>query len=547
MDFWQTVLETWQQVKILFANPYFQMGAFVVAATFHGYAGAFLAIRMLFRPRKPFKLLGITLFPQGMIPRHRDRLATAIGKAVGEELVSQETIMEELLGKDFLRRKIRGVIDSYTEEIVSQNYPSLIETLPTNLRAPVLEAITSLQFRVAEHIEDVLKSEESLTTIRGFVERRVDEVLSRRVSSVIDDETFEKIVGFLEGRVRSALNSSELEEKVRTFIARRIDDLANTPTPLGEMFTPDAVSLLKEKAGEQIAPMAHHLTEIAAAERTRNQIASLIKLEVHNYYEALPFFKKIFVSRDNLLGEVDDLVNESLPRRIEETLKGDFFAEEARNFIDTSIDNALARPLPDVIGQINPDQLDRLKEQITKAALGLLRGDEMMRQISAYVTDTLGQFRPHSIDSIMRALHPESEAKLKSMLSNGLLSVVTREDTSTIINGMLASQIENLLSAPIGRLSDNISDERLRAATDGFADTLIGAIKEKLPDAIREFDVGSVVREKIMNYPAEKLEALVLSVAKEHLRTIELFGALFGFIIGVLQAIQFYFAYSFAK
>jgi uncharacterized membrane protein YheB (UPF0754 family) len=306
------------------------------------------------------------------------------------------------------------------------------------------------------------------------------------------------------------------------------------------MFTPDAITLLKEKAAEQISPMAHHLTEIAAAERTRNQIGALIKTEVHNYYEALPFFKKIFVSRDNLLGEVDDLVNESLPRRIEETLKGDFFANEARNFIDSSIDGALSRPLPDLMGKINPDQLERLKEQITKALISLLRGDEMTRQITTYVSDTLAQFRPHSIDSIMRTLHPESEAKLKSMLSNGLLNIIAREDTSKVINAMLAKQIDDLLSAPIGRLSDNISEDKLKAASEGFADAIIGAIREKLPEAIKEFDVGGVVKQKIMTYPAEKLEALVLSVAKEHLRTIELFGALFGFFIGLLQAIQFY-------
>src|SRR3982750_4433023 len=132
-------------MDLLSNNIWAQMALLVVFATAHGYAGAWLAVRMLFRPRLPFKIAGITLFPQGMIPRHRDRLAQAIGKAVGEELVSQETIMEELLGKDFLRRKIHGVIDSYTQEIVSQNYPSLIETLPTNLRAPVLDAITALQ------------------------------------------------------------------------------------------------------------------------------------------------------------------------------------------------------------------------------------------------------------------------------------------------------------------------------------------------------------------------------------------------------------------
>jgi len=528
-------------VTPLFKNIWVQIGVLIIFATAHGYVGAWLAVRMLFRPREPFKILGITLFPQGMIPRHRDRLANAIGKAVGEELVSQETIMEELLGKDFLRRKIRGVIDSYTQDITSQTYPSLIETLPTNLRAPVLEAITSLQFRVAEHIENVLKSEDSLATISGFVERRVDEVLSRRVSSVVNDERFEDIVTFLEGRIRSAVQSPALEQKVRGFISSRLDDLANTPTPLGELFTPDAVSLLKEKAGEQIAPMAVHLTEIAAAERTRNQIGSLIKREVHNYYEALPFFKKMFVSRENLLGEVDDLVNESLPRRIEETLKGDFFAEEARSFIDSSIDNALARPLPELIGKIHPDQLARLKEQITTSILSVIRGEEMMRQMSGYLTETLAKFRPHSIDSIMRALHPESEMKLKSMLSKGLLSIFAREDTSKVINSMLATQVENLLSAPIGRLSDNISEEKLIAASEGFADTIIAAIREKLPEVIKDFDVGGVVREKINAYPVEKLESLVLSVAKDHLRKIELFGAVLGLFLGIAQAGWFYY------
>lgn len=541
MDFLNDIINA---LSPFFKNLWVQIALLIIFATVHGYAGAWLAVRMLFRPRKPFKIFGITLFPQGMIPRHRERLANAIGKAVGEELVSQETIMEELLGKDFLRRKIRGVVESYTNELVSRDYPSLIEALPSNLRAPVLDAITSLQFKIAEHIEGVLKSEESLETIRGFVTRRVDEFLSKRVSEVIDDESFQKIVDFLDDRIESAVNSPALEEKVREFVSRRVDDLANAETPLGSLFTDDAVALLKEKANDQIAPMAHHLTEIAAAERTRNQIGALIKREVHEYYEALPFFKKIFVSRENLLGEVDDLVNESLPKRIEETLKGDFFAEEARNFINTSIDDAMARPLPDLVGTIVPDQLGRLKAQIVKSVLSLLRGEQMTSSISGYLGETLNKLRPHSIDAIMQTLHPESEEKLKNMLSKGLLNIISSDETSQIINSVLNKQIEKLLAAPIGRLSDSISEEKLKAASESLSDTIIDAIKEKLPDAIKEFDVGGVVREKINNYPVEKLESLVMSVAKEHLRTIELFGAFFGLVIGIVQALLSYWAFA---
>src|SRR5215212_1427383 len=319
MEFFHQISET---LSPYLKNIWVQITLLILFATVHGYAGAWLAVRMLFRPRKRIKFLGLTVFPQGMIPRHRERLANAIGKAVGEELVSTDTVVQQLTGNDFLKRKIQAVVDSYTSDILSREYPSFIDVLPKNVREPVLESVAMLQGKIAQHIESVLVSEESVDSIRGFVERRVDDVLSRRVSEVMDDEAFLKIVGFVEDRFRSAVTTKGFEENIRDFMGRRMDDLFHTQTPLGEMFTQDAIELLKDKANDQIDPVVHHLTELAAAQKTRNQIGALIKREVHDYYEALPFFKKIFVSRENLLREVDVLVNESLPRRIEETLRG---------------------------------------------------------------------------------------------------------------------------------------------------------------------------------------------------------------------------------
>lgn len=537
-------MEVLKNVGIFFSQNIYEVIALIAFATLHGYAGAWLAVRMLFRPRQPVKLLGLTVFPQGMIPRHRDRLANAIGKAVGEELVSKETVLEELFEKDFLRRKIQDLINSYAQEILSKDYPTIIEALPSGVREPFLDGIFSLQLKVADHVTKVLNSEETIQSIRSFVERRVDEFLSRRVSETIDEETFNKILDFLEKRARSILKQKVLEQKIREFISNRLNDLNGMQTPLGELFTEDAVNLLKERATEQINPIVHQLAEIATAERTRDQIGALIKREVHDFYENLAFFKKIFVSRDNLLKEVDDLVNESLPKRIEETLRGDFFAAEARNFINNAIDNALARPLPEIIGTVAPEKLETLKLQISKSILSVLQGEEVSNSLSAYLTDTLHKIRPHSLDAILQTVHPEAEEKLKNMLASGLVNILTREETSKIINAVLTKQIERLLATPIGKLSDHISEEQIISAGNNLTETIITAAKTKLPEVIQEFDIGNVVREKINNYPVEKLENLVLSVAKEHLRKIELFGALFGFIIGVVQVFLSYWAFS---
>src|SRR5438045_9531318 len=70
--------------------------AIIVIATVHGYGAAWLAIWMLFHPYRSLKLFGITIWPQGMIPRHRARLAQSIGNAAGNELVAQQPVLDAI-------------------------------------------------------------------------------------------------------------------------------------------------------------------------------------------------------------------------------------------------------------------------------------------------------------------------------------------------------------------------------------------------------------------------------------------------------------------
>ncbi|HSK30548.1 MAG TPA: DUF445 family protein, partial [Candidatus Limnocylindria bacterium] len=77
--------------------------AIIVIATIHGYGAAWLAIWMLFHPYQSVKLFGFTIWPQGMIPRHREKLAQSIGNAVGNELVSQQTVFDALFETSFFQ------------------------------------------------------------------------------------------------------------------------------------------------------------------------------------------------------------------------------------------------------------------------------------------------------------------------------------------------------------------------------------------------------------------------------------------------------------
>jgi hypothetical protein len=143
----------------------------------------------------------------------------------------------------------------------------------------------------------------------------------------------------------------------------------------------------------------------------------------------------------------------------------------------------------------------------------------------------------------MEQLDSRSIEQAKKFLPRSLLGLLSRDQTARTINAILSAQIERLLIAPIGRLGDHVSPTALQPASAALVERITQAARERLPVAIAEFDAGGLGRRKVSDYPIEKLEELVLSVAQHHLKTIELFGAIIGFFIGVGQAIYFWFTY----
>ena len=516
----------------------------IVVATIHGFGAAWLAIWMLFHPYNSVKLFGLTIWPQGMIPRHREKLAQSIGNAVGNELVSQQTVFDALFETSFFQRKVEDFVGTYTQELLGRVYPSFIDAVPSQARAPILDTISALQYRLAEYITEMLKSDETAEAIERFVDKQVNELAERRLGDVVSAESVDHARDFVEQRLQRLMGTEEFEQKIRDFVSGRLDDLAHSNATLAETFTAETVAFIKERIDQQVPPIVHHLADIATSQGTRKQIGALIKLEVDQYYEQLSLFKKIFISRERIHREVDDLVNKTMPRRVEEYLRGPAFEQEAETFLDATIDNVMARPLNELIGQIDPAKFDELKDQIANRVVELLRSEVLFDSVSVHFSDAIDKLFPQTIGSVMQQVDSQSIDHAKRFLTRGLLNLLAHEQTARTINAILSSQVERLLIAPIGRLGDHVSANAMQRASSALVERITEAARERLPVAIAEFDVGGLVRKKVSDYPIEKLEELVLSVAQHHLKTIELFGAIIGFFIGVGQAVYFWFTYE---
>jgi uncharacterized membrane protein YheB (UPF0754 family) len=61
----------------------------IVVGAVIGYVTNWLAIKMLFRPRRAYRLFGWRLpFTPGLIPKERERIAVALGSSVAGDLLN---------------------------------------------------------------------------------------------------------------------------------------------------------------------------------------------------------------------------------------------------------------------------------------------------------------------------------------------------------------------------------------------------------------------------------------------------------------------------
>ena len=93
-------------------------------ATFTGWVTTWIAIKMLFHPRRPMKILGITV--QGIFPKNQQRIAEKLGQVVSKELLSFGEIEQKVTSTENLQKlmpEVEAHIDHFLRNKLKEVFP----------------------------------------------------------------------------------------------------------------------------------------------------------------------------------------------------------------------------------------------------------------------------------------------------------------------------------------------------------------------------------------------------------------------------------------
>lgn len=158
-----------------------------------GWATNKIAIKMLFRPINPHKILGITF--HGIFPRRKDQIAASLSNIIETELLSKDVIMDQLFETeklDILKNKLKVVL---VDKLVGAIPPMAAMFLGGDVKGFVGKYID-------QHSDEIFEQLINEFRTIGLENLDIYELVKTRLDA-LDFEEFEKImVGLMSKELR---------------------------------------------------------------------------------------------------------------------------------------------------------------------------------------------------------------------------------------------------------------------------------------------------------------------------------------------------------
>ncbi len=182
-------------------------------SAFIGWFTNWIAIKMLFHPKEPKRILGIQF--HGIFPKRQAQFAEKLGKLVSNELLSFDDIAEKITNQsniDKIMPEIEKHIDAFLKNKLSDTFPLLSMFISdktiNQLKSSLMDELQALFPQIMRNYMGNLRQELDLEKI---VTKKVQEFSSDKLESILNDimqkefrfvEIIGGVLGFIIGIVQ---------------------------------------------------------------------------------------------------------------------------------------------------------------------------------------------------------------------------------------------------------------------------------------------------------------------------------------------------------
>jgi uncharacterized membrane protein YheB (UPF0754 family) len=526
--------------------PYIKYAAPPVVGAIIGYVTNKVAIKMLFRPLRAWRLGGIRIpMTPGVVPSKRLELAQNMGEVVGDHLLTSKEISKGL-SQDVFQDKLLSLIEERIKEVLEKNLDTLPSLVPDKFRVYFDLARKTTIYQIKESIRSFIHSERFAAIVASAVERRIEDFLNNDMETILSSSKRETFYMFIEKNMKRMFVSSEMEQWVDDFVHQKVHSILQDEKSVADLLPESLQELLLASLEKQTPPLLKKLSTIVSEPDVREKIVKGVCIGVDNFIDSLGSMADMargFLNmesveekiREYLIDKNDDIVawlqSEQVQTKVVTGLK-----ERSFDF--------LHKPITSYVRADDENVIEDFCTQLSRQILILVGDGEVATTLSHMIESNIENY----IDSgdikikvaISELVGVEEMGRGKLWLKGEIVSSMRSDQTMSAIDTMVESLIASLLNKRIGRLANIIPVGVREGGAQSLTKLASAMLETGVPSLVRTLNIRKIVTEKINSLDLLRLERLLLSIMEEQFKYINLFGALLGFMIGCLNLLFIY-------
>lgn len=509
-----------------------------LVGAFIGYVTNDIAIRMLFRPLKPWRLLGVRIpLTPGVLPAKRAEFAARIGRMVGSHLLTSEDV-GRALEKEAFRRELKGAVTEKLDHLLDQKLGTVESLFPADFQGWVRDMVDQLRRNGIRELFLYLESPACEKEVRRFLRQKGDELLARDLHSFIPPDQYDALRVHVRKGIRDLLRSEQVGSTLAAFIDRKVEELFGADVTLRELVPASLAETLKSRSEQEIAAVLEGLLQDP-------DFMALVKDKMHGAFkgalgslEGVSGFLAKLVDPDWLLSLFPEF-QEKIEQEITIWLRDEATRRHIAQAVTRSIDLFLDQPLAGLLETIPYRRAAALRRLARKKALRLARAPQTVELLLSVIEINVERLRERTLDSVLtETLSGKGLAEVREAVADEVLVTLRSPAAREAFDRTLTEKTDEwLFRRPIGRLSTLIPATAKDELTGMIYQQLAELLVKEVPPLIETLNVQLIVEEKVNSLDILKMERLLLDIMEEHFMYINLFGALLGFLIGTLNVV----------
>jgi len=488
-----------------------------LVGAFIGYMTNHIAIRMLFRPLKPWRLFGLRLpLTPGVIPSKRHELAVNIGEMVGSHLLTASDVQRALKQQGF-QAELDGLVQTKVTELLHRDLGPLPTLVPEKFRSYFAAGVKILRWPA--------------------VARSLDDLLGRRLHDFLGPDDRQKFLFFLRVSLRKFLADEQTEVAVREMIAGLLANIERENLSLTDLLSPEIRDLVLEVVKQEAPGLLQKVAALLQNAEARHKIARGLAGAAGSFMGSMgPMAALVGAFLDAEV--IADKVEAYLAQHADE-ISTWLFDDEVRDRVTAilveRIEKAMDAPLADFLSKLPEDKRLLLQDKAALLVLAALRSPATAEKIVLLLEARLLSAEEKSLRDILLSLAGEDGLRSgKSWVADELLSLVRSRRVRSLIDDLIVELVEKrLLDSPIGTLETLLPKEVQNGIGSYLVEQLSDILVREVPPLVDSLNIRQMVAQKVDSLDLLRLEALLLSIMQEQFKYINLFGGLLGFIIGL--------------